>query len=171
MHCAIHRESYGVGTVLLLNLAILEGEAWCLPRLLELCEWRSTLHLRFARMPQAWKKWSPDQNINQPAFYWKWKVEATFECFLKEMLLMLHRKWPDLPSLLLTEMVTTKKKIFFDRYDKKQVVIDWKDYKGCVFPYTTRSLTRGISNQVLKRSYCDLMEKKKWRASIRSKGS
>lgn len=37
---------------------------------------------------------------------------------------MLHRKQRDLPSLLLTERVTTKENIFFDRYDKKQVVID-----------------------------------------------
>lgn len=37
---------------------------------------------------------------------------------------MLHRKWPDLPSLLLTVRVTTKKNIYLDSYDKKQVIID-----------------------------------------------
>lgn len=108
MHCAVPWASYSVGT-LLLNLAFLEGKVWCLPRWLEVCEWSCTLHLRFARMSQAWKKRSPNQNINQPVFYWKWNVEIIFECFPKGMFPTLHRKQPHPPSFLLTGMVTTKK--------------------------------------------------------------
>lgn len=63
----------GIGIVLFLNLITSESEAQCLTSLLELGEWRCTLQLRIARMAQPWKKWSPRQNINQPASYLKVK--------------------------------------------------------------------------------------------------